>query len=468
MGRKPKMEKRTITVVVNGTVIPVILHPPKPPRRTWYAYWPGLTASKSTGQREFEQAALAAEDMLRNGGNRGHPDQLTMSDEEFEEIQRRHYGKKADRKRAEQTLYSCMNAIAAFRKITGLVGVTTATPDDCARFQTTAEGLPRDWRHDYPQAKDADEPLSRNTILKWCRTLQAAFQRANKNAGKKCVRGVVDEQKLLTKNPWHEFTWIEGTKRAIRQFDADELLGLLDFLENGWPEVTVAAAVAKTLLWSWSRRLEVMRLDWGSLRTVGGERHFHILGKWGVEKWFRIPEALYQEMEQLRTQSPFVFAAYNDQLQRFFEKRARPQLARTVGNRFEPENLGDWLHRRIVQWSKSLPKGHATTHVFRKTTLQLARRGEDVNRLVAQDARLSEGVMMTNYVMELDEEFRQRSNRTYHRILAALPLKVAERYGYAPTERDRLGEQLRAAVAMEDWDKVAGLSARLKGSQSGG
>jgi hypothetical protein len=144
--------------------------------------------------------------MVRNGGKRGSLEAAVLSDEEFEEIQRRHYGKKADWRRAEQTLYSCLNAIAAFREITGLDVVTTATPDDCARFQTAAENLSRNWRHDYPKATGEGDLLSRNTILKWSRTLQAAFQRANKNAGKKCVRGVVDEQKLLIRNPWHEFT----------------------------------------------------------------------------------------------------------------------------------------------------------------------------------------------------------------------------------------------------------------------
>ena len=83
MGRKPKVEKRTITVVVNGTTIPVILHPPKPPRRAWFAYWPGLTTSKSTGQTDFEHAALAVEGMLRNGGKQGHVDDVVLSDEEF-------------------------------------------------------------------------------------------------------------------------------------------------------------------------------------------------------------------------------------------------------------------------------------------------------------------------------------------------------------------------------------------------
>ena len=216
---------------------------------TWH-YWPGLTASKSTGQTDFEQAALAAENMVRNGGKQGHVADIVLSDEEFVEIQRRHFGRKADRKRAEQTLYSCLNAIAAFQAITGLHPVTTATPDDCARFQNTAETLSKNWRHDYPKSKKEVEYLSRNTIVKWSRTLQAAFQRANKNAGKKCVRGVVEEHKLLTRNPWQEFTWIEGHRRKIRQFDPAELVSLLDVLEKGWPEVTVATAVAKTLLWS--------------------------------------------------------------------------------------------------------------------------------------------------------------------------------------------------------------------------
>jgi predicted dehydrogenase len=346
--------------------------------------------------------------------------------------------------------------------------VTIATPDDCARFQNEAESLSKNWRHVYPKARGEVECLSRNTILKWSRTLQAAFQRANKNAGKKCVRGVVEEHKLLTRNPWLEFTWIEGHKRHIRQFDTAELIALLDFLEAGWPEVTVAIAVAKTLLWSWSRRLEVATLDWPSLRAVGGEYHFHIVGKWGVEKWFRIPEALYRELAELRTDSPFVFAAYNEQLRRFHRRRARSHVANLVSGKFNPELLGDWFHRRIVEWSQSLPKGHATTHVFRKTTLQLARRGEDVNRAVAEDARLSESVMMTNYVMELDEEFRQRSNRTYHRILAALPLEVAGRYGYSPTAQDRLEEQIRAAVAAKDWDKAAELSQLLRAGQQKG
>jgi hypothetical protein len=88
--------------------------------------------------------------------------------------------------------------------------------------------------------------------------------------------------------------------------------------------------------------------------------------------------------------------------------------------------------------------------------------GEDLNRQVAGDARLSESVMMANYVRETDEEMRQRSNRTYRRIVASLPPQVRRRYGYVPSPTEELEEQLQAAYAAKDWQLVAQLAARLE------
>jgi hypothetical protein len=94
--------------------------------------------------------------------------------------------------------------------------------------------------------------------------------------------------------------------------------------------------------------------------------------------------------------------------------------------------------------------------------LQYARVGEDVNRQVAGDARLSESVMMVNYVRETDEEMRQRSNRTYRRTVASLSPQLRRRYGYVPTASEELEEQLQAAYAAKDWQLVAELAARLE------
>jgi hypothetical protein len=88
---------------------------------------------------------------------------------------------------------------------------------------------------------------------------------------------------------------------------------------------------------------------------------------------------------------------------------------------------------------------------------------------VAEDARVSESVMMTHYVEETDPEMREASNRTYRRILASLPAEVARRYGHAEEERPPATEeqQLQQAVAARDWQRVAELSALLSGRQKG-
>lgn len=466
MPRKPKQDKVIINVVVNGTPIAAVLHPPTRTRKSWFVYWSGLKTSKSTGQRKLEEAITVVENMLKNGGRRPSFEDTVLSDEEFEQIQRRHFAKKTDpiaRKRSEKTLEDTLDSINAFREVTKIYPITLATPDDCERFQQTALGLLKNWRRKYPKKKATDEYLSPNSVLKWSRALQAAFERACKTAGKKCVRGVVPEGRLLTSNPWRQFTWIEGIKRPIRQFDNDELLSFLDFLESTWDEVPVGGLAAKVFLWSSCRKLEIASLQWTSLKTIGNEVHFEIIGKWGVEKWFRIPPTLHEQLESIRTDSPYVFAAYSDQILKCHKDR--PGMLRKIKAEYNERNFADWFYRRVIEWSSPHPKGRAFVHVFRKTSLQHARRGEDINRQVAQDARVSEGVMMTNYVKETDEEMRQRSNRTYYRILASLSPEVARRYGHVEVVLSVLEHQLQAAVAAKNWKLASELTAKLDAEQ---
>ena len=121
----------------------------------------------------------------------------------------------------------------------------------------------------------------------------------------------------------------------------------------------------------------------------------------------------------------------------------------------------------MKEWSAAHPKGGAFLHVFRKTALQHARRGEDINRLVAADARVGEAVMMTNYVKEADHELRAKSNRTFGRILASLPAEVALRYGHEGAAPRTLEEEARSAAAAGDWGRATALSARLAGGGGG-
>jgi hypothetical protein len=112
-------------------------------------------------------------------------------------------------------------------------------------------------------------------------------------------------------------------------------------------------------------------------------------------------------------------------------------------------------------WSSTLEKGHAHIHVFRKTGLQYVRNGADINRQVAKDAKVSESVLMTNYVKETDEQLRQASNRTFARILASLPPHLAQRCGHAEQATEDLEGELKKAVEGENWLRAAELANRL-------
>jgi integrase len=464
MPRKPKQEKQTMTVVVNGTPVSVVLHPPTGRRTSWYAYWAGLVASKSTGQRKLEDAIVVAESMVKNGGKQATMADALMTDDEFKQIQRVHFARRLDQKakaRAEKSLKACLEAIDAFKTISTVKAISRATADDCAAFQRKALTYAKDWRHKHPNSKQQIECLSPSTVKKWLGALQAAFERANRNAGKKCVRGVVDEHKLLTENPWKQFTWLEGRTKPIRQFDGDELLSLLDYFETHWKGITAGPLVAKVCLWSWCRREEVMSLQWSMLRVVGNEFHFEIEGKRGIRKWFRLPNGLFNELLKIKTENAYVFAAYSQQIRNFFENSETPGPAKNVETEYKPENLGNWFYKKLLKWSESLPKGKATTHVFRKTSLQYARAGEDVNRQVASDARLGEDVMMTHYVQESDVQMRHASNRTFDRILASLPPAVAARYGHVEPKTSALEKRLDEARVANNWELVAQLSKAL-------
>src|SRR5262249_50786945 len=73
--------------------------------------------------------------------------------------------------------------------------------------------------------------------------------------------------------------------------------------------------------------------------------------------------------------------------------------------------------------------GHAHPHTFRKTALQQAWVGDEkADEQVAQDAGVGRKVMLTHYVRVL----REKSNRTFARILAGLPPEVARRGTVTP------------------------------------
>jgi len=98
MPKKRKVKKEQIIVAVNKSPIKVILHPPNGKRKSWYAYWNGLATSKSTGQFDKAKAIEAVEGMLNNEGKPASLASTVLSDEEFEKVQRKHYGRRKEQR----------------------------------------------------------------------------------------------------------------------------------------------------------------------------------------------------------------------------------------------------------------------------------------------------------------------------------------------------------------------------------
>jgi len=190
---------------------------------------------------------------------------------------------------------------------------------------------------------------------------------------------------------------------------------------------------------------------------VGKEIRLDVVGKWGVERWFRIPEKLYQELLAFRTESRFVFAAYPEQIRRYHDQE-HPGTAKSIQVDFTPKNFARWFYGRVKEWGEKSNCG-AYLHVFRKTALQLAWDGEDdVGRRVADDAVVGETVLLSHYVKP---RLWRKSNRTYYRIQASVPPEVASRFGHVETPLSALERKLEAASAARDWPLVAELAACL-------
>lgn len=463
MPRKPKAScKQVITVAVKGKTVSVSMSPPAGTRRSWYAYWHGLTSSVSTYTRDLKEAVEVVTAML-NGSSPSPA--ATLTDEELIEIQKRHFEMQGvGRKKPESSktsLREVLSALTAFQIHSGVSPMSAATPADCERFMQKALTLPRNWRQKH---SEITTPLSPFTVYKWLGALQGAFQRANRNAGRTCIRSVVPAERLLTTNPWNEFNWIPKPEATVRHFTGEELIDFLTYLRTAWPTVTAGELMLKVLMWSWGRRQEVAGLTWDSLRLVDDECHLFMEGKWRVEKWFRIPRPVYDELLAHRTSSPFVFAAWCDQLRTHHSNQGRADIAAKI-REYSPETAGRWFYERVSNWSE----GEGTVHMLRKTAMRFARMGEDLNEAVARDASVTTAVMLGHYAPDYDPEMRARSNRMFRRIREGLGVDVAKAFGYEESPTEALEQRVREATLAKDWELVGRLSAELarQGRQAG-
>ena len=145
------------------------MFPPKGAGSRVRATGAGLEARKATGHTNFDDAVGAVNDMLGNGGNKGKLKEAILSDEEFDEIQRRHYGKKQKteaKRRAEKSLVAWKPSLPFGQSLDSSLSRLQhqAIVNDFSTMPDTSEESAIEVS---ATANENVENLSANTVVKW-------------------------------------------------------------------------------------------------------------------------------------------------------------------------------------------------------------------------------------------------------------------------------------------------------------
>jgi hypothetical protein len=229
--------------------------------------------------------------------------------EDWDAIQATHFKRREDRRPAGRTLEECRKAQRLFVAVTGVETASAVDVDLVGRFQDECLGRKSKFGRTY----------GKTTVVKTLSHLSASFNRRNRNAGRKCVRGSVPSERLLESNPFEGTGWVKAEKTPLRQFGPEQLTSFLAWKYlGGCPLVFLFAKVS---LWGCGRLEEMTELQWDWMDADGYISIPGYIAKWGKERTVQIPPTLLAEIEEHRNGSPYVWAGYVGQLRAYHRRR---------------------------------------------------------------------------------------------------------------------------------------------------
>jgi len=173
---------------------------------------------------------------------------------------------------------------------------------------------------------------------------------------------------------------------------------------------------AKASFWSRGRIEEMSELRWEWIDKSGYLSIPDDMGKWGKGKVIRLPAALLSEIRSFRSESPYVWAGYAEQLRQFHRNEGHHASAHKIKD-FNPQRLRILFQKWIGAWSKENAKG-VSHHTFRKTGLQFSREGQlrSFEGEYAKHTNVSLGVADKHYTSETEKLERLRADIAYRNI----------------------------------------------------
>jgi len=384
---------KRLTIPTDGELLTVYLHPPGTVGNTRYWAFSCREASitkKSLKCNSLKDAKLTAIKLLtapKSEDESKSEETLTWGD--WDSIQVAYYRKKANEKRANRTLEECRKAMRLFVRITGAPDASSVDADMVDRFQS--EGVQR--------KKGDGKPYSASTVWKTMAHMSSSFNRCRISAGKRCVRGVVDQSKLLMVNAFEEVNWIEPTQPRKLQFSREGLKAFLAWAYlAGCPLLSLFAKVS---LWARGRIEEMSELGWDWIDDQGYVGIPDEQAKWGKGKLVKIPLLLVEELRRYRGSGPFVWERYVEQVRDYHRNTGHLASAHKMLD-FSPARLKVHFQKQIQRWAKTSENVGLSHHAFRRTGLQWSREGQlrMYEAEYAKSSNLSLGVADSYYTRD--------------------------------------------------------------------
>ena len=354
---------KSVVIERHGEMLVAYLHPPGSVGNT--KYW-SFSCQKAGIQRKslkvstFADARRAALNWFAKEDVRNDRCAPSLSWPEWEQIQRAHFAKKRDQKRAGRTLNACLDSKQTFVSITKADDASVVTPDTVEKFQQ--EALKTEWTE--------GRVYTPSTIRRCLGHMSASFNRCRITAGKKCQRGIVQPEKLLTVNPFEQVGWLDECPKELRHLSTQELRALLDWRMFG--SSPLISAVLKVSIWGCGRIEEITELRWDWISEDGFVSVPDDVAKWGQGRQFRIPLRLWKELKSFPTESPFVWNRTVAELRTYHIRRGGKGSATQLAE-FTPTRLRGRLQKWIQAWAIESKAVGVSHHTLRKTALQWSR-----------------------------------------------------------------------------------------------
>lgn len=354
---------KSVVIERQGEMLVAYLHPPGTVGNT--RYW-SFSCRKAQIQRQslkvstFADARQAALNWFSKEDVRKDRSIPPLTWEEWEQIQRAYFAKKADQKRAGRTLEACLDSKKLFVKLSGAVDASSVTPDLVDQFQQ------KTLKTEFKPGRCYKSWTVRRTVSH----MSASFNRCRITSGKKCQRGIVPPERLLTVNPFEQVSWLEGTSDDKRHLTHAELRALLSW--RMFASSPLISAVLKVSIWGCGRIEEVTELRWNWISDDGVISVPDDIAKWGQGRQFRIPLHLLRELKEYRSKSQFVWDSTVAQLRSYHLNRGGKGSATQLTD-FTPTRLRGRLQKWIQAWTKDSGLTDISHHSLRKTALQWSR-----------------------------------------------------------------------------------------------